>query len=40
MRVLGVPSVPGVELDGHVDAVHASLEDPALWLALGLTPTR
>ncbi len=39
MRVLGVPSVPGVELDGHVDAVHASLTDPALWRALGLNPS-
>jgi beta-phosphoglucomutase-like phosphatase (HAD superfamily) len=40
MRVLGVPSVPGVELGAHVDVVHPSLEDPALWLALGLTPAR
>jgi len=38
MRVLGVPSIPGVELAGHVDAVHDSLEDPGLWRALGLTP--
>ena len=39
MRVLGVPSVPGVALDGQVDAVHASLEDPELWRALGLSPS-
>ena len=36
MRVLGVPSVPGVSLDGRVDAVFASLADPGLWSALGL----
>jgi HAD superfamily hydrolase (TIGR01509 family) len=36
LRVLGVPSVPGVTLDGLADAVHASLEDAALWAALGL----
>ncbi len=40
MRVLGVPSVPGVALDGQVDAVHASLEDPGLWRALGVSPAR
>lgn len=38
MRVFGVPSVPGVVLDGHVDAVFASLTDPALWIRLGLQP--
>ena len=36
MRVLGVPSVPGVVLDGICDEVHASLAEPALWRALGL----
>jgi hypothetical protein len=29
-----VPSVPGVKL--RADVVAASLEDPAVWLALGL----
>jgi HAD superfamily hydrolase (TIGR01509 family) len=38
MRVLGVPSVPGVSLDGLADAVHASLADPAVWAAVGLRP--
>lgn len=38
MAVLGIPSVPGVALDGHVDAVFASLTDPALWVRLGLQP--
>lgn len=36
MFVIGVPSVPGVTLDGVADAVHRSLEDPALWARLGL----
>jgi HAD superfamily hydrolase (TIGR01509 family) len=36
LRVLGVPSVPGVDLAGLADAVHPSLEDPRLWAALGL----
>jgi len=36
MRVLGVPSVPGVVLDDLCDEVHASLAEPALWRALGL----
>ena len=31
---IGVPSVPGVTLEA--DVVAASLEDPAVWLALGL----
>jgi HAD superfamily hydrolase (TIGR01509 family) len=31
---IGVPSLPGVRLDA--DVVAASLEDPAVWLALGL----
>jgi HAD superfamily hydrolase (TIGR01509 family) len=31
---IGVPSVPGVTL--HADVVATSLEDPAVWLALGL----
>lgn len=38
MTVFGVPSVPGVVLDGHADAVFASLTDPALWVRLGLQP--
>ena len=37
MRVLGVPSVPGVTLAGDVDAEFASLAEPALWGALGLS---
>lgn len=37
MRVFGVPSVPGIELEGVADAVHPSLADPALWAALGLS---
>jgi hypothetical protein len=36
MRVLGVPSVPGVSLEGSADATFPSLEDPLLWEALGL----
>lgn len=36
MRVLGVPSVPGVDLSGSCHEVHASLDSPALWAALGL----
>ena len=31
---IGVPSLPGVTLEA--DVVAASLEDPAVWLALGL----
>lgn len=38
MTVLGIPSVPGVSLDGLVDAQFASLEDPALGARLGLQP--
>ncbi len=38
MRVLGVPSVPGVSLDASVDASFSTLEDPALWRELGLQP--
>ncbi len=37
MRVLGVPSVPGVELGASVDATFTSLEDAALWRDLGLS---
>lgn len=37
MHVIGVPSIPGVVLDGFADAVHASLEAPGLWHALGVT---
>lgn len=36
MHVIGVPSLPGVVLDGLAHAVHPSLEDPALWRALAL----
>ena len=36
LRVFGVPSVDGVLLDGIAHEVHASLEAPALWAALGL----
>lgn len=36
MRVLGVPSVPGVTLAESVDAEFASLADPALWRELAL----
>lgn len=38
MLAIGVPAVPGVELDG-ADIVAASLGDRAVWRALGLTPT-
>ncbi len=38
MHVIGVPSVPGVVLDHVTDAVHDSLEAPALWRSLGVTP--
>ncbi len=34
--VIGVPSVPGVDLADGVDAVFGSLEEPGLWHALGL----
>ena len=36
MYVIGVPSVPGVSLDGVCDEQHASLAEPALWARLGL----
>lgn len=36
MRVLGIPSVPGVELRGAVDALFESLADDALRAALGV----
>ena len=39
MTVFGIPSVPGVSLEGLVDAQFASLDDPALWVRLGLQPT-
>jgi HAD superfamily hydrolase (TIGR01509 family) len=35
LTAIGVPSVPGVELDG-ADLVAPSLADPAVWRALGL----
>ena len=31
MHVIGVPSVPGVSLDGVCDELHESLAEPALW---------
>jgi HAD superfamily hydrolase (TIGR01509 family) len=34
LRAVGVPSVPGMALDA--DVVAPSLEDPAVWAALGL----
>lgn len=37
LRVLGVPSVPGVRLDGIAHELHDSLADARLWRALGLT---
>jgi HAD superfamily hydrolase (TIGR01509 family) len=37
MGVIGVPSVPGVELHG-ADLVAPSLAEPAVWRALGLEP--
>jgi len=37
MRVLGVPSVPGVTLAGVVDAEFRSLAEPGLWRELGLS---
>jgi HAD superfamily hydrolase (TIGR01509 family) len=36
MRVIGIPSIAGVVLDGHADLVAASLADPAVHRALGL----
>lgn len=36
MRVLGVPSVPGVDLRDTCHEVHDSLSSPGLWAALGL----
>lgn len=36
LHVVGVPSVPGVELDGIAHEVHASLDAPALRAAVGL----
>ncbi len=36
LRVIGVPSVPGVDLTGDADLVAASLADPAVHRALGL----
>jgi HAD superfamily hydrolase (TIGR01509 family) len=36
MYVIGVPSVPGVSLDGFCDEQHGSLVEPALWARLGL----
>jgi HAD superfamily hydrolase (TIGR01509 family) len=38
MRVIGVPSVPGVVLDDVCHEVHTSLAAPALWRSLGLEP--
>ena len=36
MRVLGVPAVEGVRLDDVAHEVHASLQAPGVWAALGL----
>jgi HAD superfamily hydrolase (TIGR01509 family) len=36
MRVIGIPSIAGLVLDGHADLVAASLADPAVHRALGL----
>ena len=36
MRVIGIPSIAGVVLDGQADLVAASLADPAVHRALGL----
>lgn len=36
MRVVGVPSVPGVDLGEHCHELHDSLASPLLWSALGL----
>jgi HAD superfamily hydrolase (TIGR01509 family) len=36
MRVIGIPSVAGVVLDGHADLVAGSLADAAVYQALGL----
>ena len=35
MQVIGIPSVPGVELDG-VDLLAETLADPEVWTLLGL----
>ena len=37
LAVIGVPSIPGVDLEG-ADLVAASLGDPEVWRALGLAP--
>ncbi len=36
LRVIGIPSITGVMLDGRADLVAASLADPAVHRALGL----
>ncbi len=38
MLVIGVPSVPGVSLDGEADLTFSSLLEPGLWRALGVAP--
>ncbi len=38
MRVIGIPSIAGVVLDGHADLVAGSLADPEVYRALGLVP--
>jgi len=35
MRVIGIPSVPGVDLTGKADLVTASLADVEVYRALG-----
>jgi HAD superfamily hydrolase (TIGR01509 family) len=39
LAVIGVPSIPGIELEG-ADLVAPSLVDPAVWRALGLETPR
>jgi HAD superfamily hydrolase (TIGR01509 family) len=39
LAVIGVPSIPGLELRG-ADLVAPSLADPGVWRALGLEPRR
>lgn len=38
LRVVGIPSVAGVDLSGKADLVAESLADPAVHRALGLNP--
>ena len=36
LRVIGIPSIAGVVLEGHADLVAGSLADPEVYRALGL----